>query len=100
MSDSITNTNTKIANTVEDFFAELLKLLDQSDIYDTDAAFLKSLGKDGQSPNMICVDTVIIKRMVKEMEAKKIPYMQFRICVFVFFFFLVSQENMQNIRAI
>lgn len=72
MSDSITNTNTKIANTVEDFFAELLKLLDQSDIYDTDASFLRSLGKDGQSPNMICVDTMIAKRMVKEMEAQKI----------------------------
>ena len=39
MSDSITNTNTKIANTVEDFFAELLKLLDQSDIYDTDVSW-------------------------------------------------------------
>lgn len=100
MSDSITNTNTKIANTVEDFFAELLKLLDQSDIYDTDAAFLKSLGKDGQSPNMICVDTVIIKRMVKEMEAKKIPYMQFRIRATGKDIILVSPENMQKMRAI
>ena len=100
MSDSITNTNTKIANTVEDFFAELLKLLDQSDIYDMDAAFLKSLGKDGQSPNMICVDTVIVKRMVKEMEAKKIPYMQFRIRATGKDIILVSPENMQKMRAI
>ena len=68
MSDSITNTNTKIANTVEDFFAELLKLLDQSDIYDTDVSFLRSLGKDGQSPNMVCVDTMISVILIMEQE--------------------------------
>ena len=100
MSDSITNTNTKIANTIEDFFAELLKLLDQSDIYDTDAAFLRSLGKDEQSPNMICVDTVIAKRMIKEMESNKIPYMQFRIRSTGKDIILVSPENMQKIQAI
>lgn len=100
MSDSITNTNTKIANTVEDFFAELLKLLDQSDIYDTDASFLRSLGKDGQSPNMICVDTMIAKRMVKEMEAQKIPYMQFRIRATGKDIILVSPEMMSKMQAI
>lgn len=100
MSDSITNTNTKIANTVEDFFAELLKLLDQSDIYDTDVSFLRSLGKDGQSPNMVCVDTMIAKRMVKEMEAQKIPYMQFRIRATGKDIILVSPEMMSKMQAI
>ena len=100
MSDSITNTNTKIANTVEDFFAELLKLLDQSDIYDTDAAFLRSLGRDGQSPNMVCVDTMIAKRMVKEMEAHEIPYMQFRIRATGKDIILVSPEHMREMQTI
>lgn len=100
MSDSITSTNTKIASTVEDFFAELLKLLDQSDIYDTDALFLKSLGKDGQSPNMVCVDAIIAKRMTKEMEAQKIPYMQFRIRATGKDIILVSPENMIKMQTI
>ena len=43
MANSITNTNTRIATTIEDFFKELLKLLDQSDAFEKDSLFLGAL---------------------------------------------------------
>lgn len=63
MANSITNTNTRIATTIEDFFKELLKLLDQSDAFEKDSLFLGALKKDGNAPALVNVDTVIAKRL-------------------------------------
>ena len=52
MANSITNTNTRIATTIEDFFKELLKLLDQSDAFEKDSLFLGALKKDGNAPEV------------------------------------------------
>lgn len=71
MANSITNTNTRIATTIEDFFKELLKLLDQSDAFEKDSLFLGALKKDGNAPALVNVDTVIAKRLVHEMEKSK-----------------------------
>lgn len=100
MANSITNTNTRIATTIEDFFKELLKLLDQSDAFEKDSLFLGALKKDGNAPALINIDTVIAKRLVHEMEKKQIPYMQFRIRATGKDVLMVRPEDMPLIKDI
>ena len=100
MANSITNTNTRIATTIEDFFKELLKLLDQSDAFEKDSLFLGALKKDGNAPALVNVDTVIAKRLVHEMEKKQIPYMQFRIRTTGKDVLMVRPEDMPLIKDI
>lgn len=79
MSDSITSTNTKIANTVEDIFKVLLKLLDEKEGYLKDKEFLKTMKDKNTIPVFLSMNTMAAKKLTKEMDKIGIPYMQFKV---------------------
>lgn len=79
MSDSITRINTQVANSVEDIFKILLKLIDEKDPYLKDKAFLLTMKDKDAHPVFISMDSIAAKRLIREMDKSGIPYMQFKI---------------------
>lgn len=76
---SIQNTQISISSSVEDIYAFLLKLMDEKEAFIKDKQFLNTMKEKGKYPVFLSLENVAMKRLVKELDNKGIPYMQFDI---------------------